>query len=102
MQLRGVLLELIKIDLVLPTIYAYLQPAQGASKSKAIKELLFNKLRRDFFFFFHSLQKKKMVCLVSMTWKFQARSNSILMTLEMCFQLSCCCQYKTYIANTIV
>jgi hypothetical protein len=57
MQLRGVLLELIKIDLVLPTIYAYLQPAQGASKSKAIKELLFNKLRRDFFFF-HSLQKK--------------------------------------------
>jgi hypothetical protein len=59
MQLRGVLLELIKIDLVLPTIYAYLQPAQGASKSKAIKELLFNKLRRDFFFFFHSLQKKK-------------------------------------------
>jgi hypothetical protein len=60
MQLRGVLLELIiKIDLVLPTIYAYLQPAQGASKSKAIKELLFNKLRRDFFFFFILFKKKK-------------------------------------------
>lgn len=60
MQLRGVLLELIiKIDLVLPTIYAYLQPAQGASKSKAIKELLFNKLRRDFFFFFSFSSKKK-------------------------------------------
>jgi hypothetical protein len=59
MQLRGVLLELIiKIDLVLPTIYAYLQPAQGASKSKAIKELLFNKLRRDFFFFFILFKKK--------------------------------------------
>jgi hypothetical protein len=58
MQLRGVLLELIiKIDLVLPTIYAYLQPAQGASKSKAIKELLY-KLRRDFFFFFSFSSKK--------------------------------------------